>query len=86
MIGFEEVKKKLTKAHVLIMYDASFKCQGCVLMQKGKVIAYAVRELRPHKVNYPVHNIELSVVIVVLMFGDIICIGYCVRSTPIIKT
>jgi len=40
--------------------DASNKGLGCVLMQNGKVIAYASRQLRPHEVNNPVHDLELA--------------------------
>ena len=33
---------------------------GCVLMQKGKVITYASRQLKPHEKNYPTHDLELA--------------------------
>jgi hypothetical protein len=36
---------------------------GCVLMQDGKVIAYASRQLRKHKINYPTHDFELVVIV-----------------------
>ena len=32
-------------------------------MQERRVIAYASRQLRPHEVNYPVHDLELAAVI-----------------------
>jgi hypothetical protein len=32
-------------------------------MQKGRVIAYASRALRPHELNYPTHDLELGVVV-----------------------
>ena len=35
-------------------------------MQNGKVIAYASRQLRPHEVRYPTHDLELDVVIFAL--------------------
>src|SRR3990170_1190525 len=35
-------------------------------MQERKVIAYASRQLRPHKENYPVHDLELAAVIYAL--------------------
>jgi hypothetical protein len=35
-------------------------------MQEHKVIAYASRQLRPHEENYPVHDLELAVVIYAL--------------------
>ena len=46
--------------------DASRIGLGCVLMQHGKVIAYASRQLRPHEKNYPTHDVELAAVIFAL--------------------
>ena len=37
-----------------------------VLMQEGRVIAYASRQLRKHEVNYPTHDLELAAVVHVL--------------------
>jgi hypothetical protein len=37
-----------------------------VLIQHGKVIAYAFRQLKPHEVNYPVHDLELAAVVFAL--------------------
>ncbi|GKE15819.1 reverse transcriptase [Tanacetum coccineum] len=45
-----------------IYIDASKKGLGCVLMQHGKVIAYASRKLKPYEVNYPTHDLELAAV------------------------
>ncbi|GJY63766.1 putative reverse transcriptase domain-containing protein [Tanacetum coccineum] len=42
-----------------IYSDASKKGLGCVLMQHGKVIAYASRQLKPYEENYPTHDLEL---------------------------
>ena len=63
---FEVLKQRLTTAPVLtlpsgqggfIAYtDASGTGLGCVLMQHGKVIAYASRQLRIHEKNYPTHD------------------------------
>ena len=39
---------------------------GCVLIQHGKVIAYASRQLRPHESNYPTHDLELAAVVFAL--------------------
>ncbi|WVZ53206.1 hypothetical protein U9M48_004179 [Paspalum notatum var. saurae] len=36
---------------------------GCVLMQEGKVIAYASRQLRDHEKNYPTHDLELAAMV-----------------------
>jgi len=35
-------------------------------MQNGKVVAYASRQLKPHELNYPTHDLELAAVIFVL--------------------
>jgi hypothetical protein len=70
---FEELKMRLTTAPVLIMpnihkgfdvyCDASRLGLGCVLMQDGKVVAYASRQLRKHEKNYPTHDLELAAVV-----------------------
>ena len=71
--SFQLLKEKLTSAPVLtlpegsdgyVLYcDASGVGLGCVLMQNGKVIAYASRQLRKHEKNYPTHDLELAAVI-----------------------
>jgi hypothetical protein len=40
-----------------------------VLMQDGRMVAYASRRLRKHEVNYPTHNLELAVVVHALKIG-----------------
>nr|GFA10639.1 zinc finger, CCHC-type, retrotransposon Gag domain protein [Tanacetum cinerariifolium] len=42
---------------------ASKKGLGCVLMQHGKVISYASRQLKPYEANYPTHDLELAAVV-----------------------
>ncbi|KAI3777919.1 hypothetical protein L1987_47722 [Smallanthus sonchifolius] len=74
--AFEELKKRLTRAPVLtlpdgnedlVVYsDASGQGLGCVLMQRGKVIEYASRQLKTHEVNYPTHDLELAAVVFAL--------------------
>ncbi|GJT85207.1 protein LAZ1, partial [Tanacetum coccineum] len=64
------LKQKLCNAPVLalpdgpndfVVYcDASKQGFGCVLMQRGKVIAYASRQRKTHEKNYTTHNLELS--------------------------
>ena len=46
--------------------DASRVGLGCVLMQNGKVIAYASRQLRRHELNYPTHDLEMAALIFAL--------------------
>ena len=52
----------------MIFSDASLNGLGCVLMQEGKVVAYASRLLKPHENNYPTHNLELVAIVFVLKF------------------
>jgi hypothetical protein len=71
--SFQELKRRLILAPVLalpfgtegfmVYSDASRRGLGCVLMQYEKVIAYASRQLKPHEVNYPVHNLELATIL-----------------------
>jgi hypothetical protein len=46
-----------------IYCDASGQGLGCVLMKDGRVVAYASRQLRKHKVNYLTHELELVAVV-----------------------
>ena len=46
--------------------DASRKGLGYVLMQDGKVVAYASRQLKPHEQNYSTHDLELAAVVFAL--------------------
>ncbi|MFG1569954.1 ribonuclease H family protein [Staphylococcus aureus] len=74
--SFEKLKEKLISAPILtlpvgpggftVYCDASGKGLGCVLMQHGKVVAYASRQLRDHEKNYPTHDLELAAVIFAL--------------------
>jgi hypothetical protein len=74
--SFRELKERLTFAPLLalpsgtegfVVYsDASKRGLGYVLMQHGHVIAYASRQLKSHEVNYPVHDLELAVVVFAL--------------------
>ena len=43
--------------------DASKQGLGCVLMQDGKIVANASRQLKPHEENYPTHDLELAAVV-----------------------
>ena len=74
--SFQELKKILTTMPVLItpvsgeqytiFCDASRVGLLCVLMQKGRVVAYASRQLKKHEENYPTHDLELAAVVFAL--------------------
>ena len=74
--SFQELKHRLVSAPILtipsasagfvIYSDASKKGLGCVLMQDGKVVAYASRQLKTYEQNYPTHDLELAAVVFAL--------------------
>ncbi|GJT29687.1 putative reverse transcriptase domain-containing protein [Tanacetum coccineum] len=74
--AFRILKEKLCNAPVLalpdgpddfVVYcDASKQGFGCVLMQRGKVIAYASRQLKKHEKNYTTYDLELGAVVFAL--------------------
>ncbi|KAM1825989.1 hypothetical protein ACFX13_025397 [Malus domestica] len=74
--SFQQLKYYLTHAPVLalpddsgnyeVYSDASLNGLGCVLMQHGRVIAYASRQLKPQEKNYPTHDLELATIIFAL--------------------
>ncbi|KAG8485863.1 hypothetical protein CXB51_019210 [Gossypium anomalum] len=84
--SFDQLKTYLTEAPVLvqpesgkefvIFSDASLLGLGCVLMQEGRVVAYASRQLKPHEKNYPTHDLELAAIVFALkiwrhyLFGE----------------
>ncbi|GJV29419.1 putative reverse transcriptase domain-containing protein [Tanacetum coccineum] len=75
--AFQTLKGKLCDAHVLahhdgpedfmVYCDASGLGLGCVLMQRGKVIAYPSRQLKIYEKNYTTHDLELE------LFSDYDC-------------
>ncbi|KAK5775866.1 hypothetical protein PVK06_043820 [Gossypium arboreum] len=84
--SFDRLKIYLTEAPVLVQpesgkefviySDASLLGLGCVLMQEGRVVAYASRQLKPHERNYPTHDLELAAIVFALkiwrhyLFGE----------------
>ncbi|WMV24056.1 hypothetical protein MTR67_017441 [Solanum verrucosum] len=68
--NFAELKTRLTTDPVLtlpegsnsyvIYCDASRVGLGRVLMQRGKIISYASRQLKVHEKNCPTHDLELA--------------------------
>ncbi|GJY81525.1 putative reverse transcriptase domain-containing protein, partial [Tanacetum coccineum] len=75
-LAFQTLKDKLCNAPALALLDgpedfvvycdASGIGLGCVLMQRGKVIAYASRQLKIHEKNYTTHDLELGAVVFAL--------------------
>ncbi|KAL8132071.1 hypothetical protein AgCh_007823 [Apium graveolens] len=63
---FSKIVVPLTKLTRKNENDASYKGLGCVLMQHGKVIAYASRQLKPHEQKYPTHDLELAAIVFAL--------------------
>ncbi|GJZ54264.1 putative reverse transcriptase domain-containing protein [Tanacetum coccineum] len=87
---FQTLKDKLCNAPILalpdgpkdfMLYsDASGIGIGCVLMQRGKVIAYASRQLKIYENNYTTHDLELGAVRRwIELFSDY---GYEIRYHP----
>ena len=74
--AFQELKRRLTTAPILIVpdrgqgyivyCDASRAGLGCVLMHFRRVVAYGSRQLKNHEQNYPTHDMELAAVIFAL--------------------
>ncbi|GJZ94271.1 putative reverse transcriptase domain-containing protein [Tanacetum coccineum] len=74
--AFQTLEDKLCNAHILALSDRSVYfvvyCDtsgiglGCVLMHRGKVIAYASRQLKIHENNYTTHDLELGAVVFAL--------------------
>ncbi|GJU12926.1 putative reverse transcriptase domain-containing protein [Tanacetum coccineum] len=68
--AFQTLKDKLCNAPVLALLDGPedfvVYCDalalglGCVLMQRGKVIAYTSRQLKIHEKNYTTYDLELG--------------------------
>ncbi|GJZ30474.1 putative nucleotidyltransferase, ribonuclease H [Tanacetum coccineum] len=75
-LAFQTLKDKLSNAPVLalpdgpedlmVYCDASGIGLGCVLMQRGKVIAYESRQLKIYEKNYTTHDLELGAVVFAL--------------------
>ncbi|GKD05615.1 putative reverse transcriptase domain-containing protein, partial [Tanacetum coccineum] len=75
-LAFQTLKDKLCNAPILalpdgpedfVVYCDAFELGlGCVLMQRGKLIAYASRQLKIHEKNYTTHDLELGAVVFAL--------------------
>jgi hypothetical protein len=71
--AFHTLRQHLTSPPVLVQPDNSKPFEvfcdtsgtglGCVLMQEGRVIAYASRALQPREINYLTHDLELAAIV-----------------------
>nr|GEW14695.1 reverse transcriptase domain-containing protein [Tanacetum cinerariifolium] len=74
--AFQLLKQKLCSAPILALpegaenfvayCDASHKGLGAILMQREKVIFYALQKLKIHEKNYTTHDLELGAVVFAL--------------------
>nr|GEU70852.1 putative reverse transcriptase domain-containing protein [Tanacetum cinerariifolium] len=88
----EKLFQTFCNAHVLalpdrpedfmVYCDALGLGLGCVLMQRGKVIAYASRQLNIYEKNYTTHDLELDTIVFALK----IWIHYLYRTKSVIYT
>jgi hypothetical protein len=93
--AFEQLKVLLTTAPVLaqpdiekpfdVYCDASGSGLGCVLMQEGRVIAYASRQLHRHEEHYPTHDLELVDVVHALKIWHHYLLGSICHIYTVIK-
>nr|GEU93831.1 hypothetical protein [Tanacetum cinerariifolium] len=70
--AFVTLRRKLCETPILVLpdgtedmvvyCDASYVGLGCVLMQRGKVIAYSSRQLKKQEENYLTHDLEFAAV------------------------
>ncbi|GJY11599.1 zinc finger, CCHC-type, retrotransposon gag domain protein [Tanacetum coccineum] len=73
---FNSLQKKLCEALILVLQkgiedmvvysDASYSGLRCVLMERGKVIAYASTQLKKHEENYLTHDPEFAAMVFAL--------------------
>ena len=70
---FETLRQRLCEAPLLtlpegvedfvVFYDASITALGAFLMQRGRVIGYASRQLKPYEKLYPMHDLGLGAMV-----------------------
>ncbi|GKD58088.1 putative reverse transcriptase domain-containing protein [Tanacetum coccineum] len=91
-LAFQTLKDKLCNAPILahpdgpedfmVYCDASGIGLGCVLMQRGMVIAYTSRQLKIHEKNFTTHDLELGAVVFALKIWR----HYLYRTKSVIYT
>src|SRR3954464_1436426 len=93
--SFQELKKRLVTAPVLclpdiqkdfqVYCDASRQGLRSVLMQDGKVVSYASRQLKNHEHNYATHDLELALWYMHSRYGDTTSWANIVMCSRIIR-
>ena len=81
------MKKRITSAPILVLptdganftvyCDVSRIDLGAILMQNGRLVSYASRQLKIHEKNYPTHDLELAVVVFALKIWRHYLYGAC---------
>lgn len=87
--SFLKIKDFLTLSSILtlpiksegftVYYDGFGVGLGCVLMQLGRVITYALIQLKVQKWNYPIYDLELELQFSHLRFGGVTCMVFAAR-------
>ncbi|KAL0395289.1 UNVERIFIED_CONTAM: Retrovirus-related Pol polyprotein from transposon [Sesamum latifolium] len=82
--SFEELREDLPQ-HLFLLYRLGMEDMWYILMLHDKdlvcfdaawkVIAYASRQLRPHEINYPTHDLELAAIVHALKIWRHYCMG-----------
>ena len=72
-LAFETLWKKFCEAPMLNLHegvdgmvvycDASIMGFRAILVQRGRVIVYALRQFKPHEANYPTCDLEFGAVV-----------------------
>ena len=93
--SFQELKKRLVTAPVLILpdqpkdyqvcCDASRRGLGAILMQEGRVVSYASRQLKLHELNYATLDLELAAIVHALKTWRHFLIETIMRCTRITR-
>ena len=93
--SFQILKNRVISSQVLtlsectngfVVYcDPSRVGLGCVLMQHGKVVAYASRKLKVHEKNYPTHYLYIATIEFALKISCIICMVSILMHIPTIS-
>ena len=82
----------IENSNYMVYIDASRQGLGFVLMQTERVIAYASLQLRPHEINYLMHDLKLVAIVHALktwwyyLYGETFFIFMDLKSLKYILT